>query len=168
MSSELTPAGWCTNDTDHTIHSYPKLLSQVAQQLKQCNNDLDALPREVGGEPCLYVFNVVSAFCADVKKYVYGSTTCATLVQTNNNTYDHFKLMMTLTQPPFIPHESSSCPSIDIIGRFVPSPPSSHPSIEPVYLDDVRDCAARCVLVATCMPYMRTDDSQLSNTRASA
>ena len=165
MSSELTPAGWCTNDTDHTIHSYPKLLSQVAQQLKQCNNDLDALPREVGGEPCLYVFNVVSAFCADVKKYVYGSTTCATLVQTNNNTYDHFKLMMTLTQPPFVPHESSNCLSPDIIGRFVPS---RLPPIQPVFLDNVRDCATRCVLAATFMLYMRTDKSQLSDTRASA
>ena len=112
------------------------MLKDVAQQLKQCNKDIEKLPREVANEPYLSVLNVVSAFCGKVAEHVYGSPAYPALVQENNQTYEDFRLTIALTQPAFVPCESFMTPAFNI-SAFLPSD-DVRQSTKPVYLDDVR------------------------------
>ncbi len=112
--------------------------------MKQCDKDLSKLPREVANEPYLSVLNVVSAFCGKVTEHVYGSQTCTALVQGNNQTYEHFRHTIALTQPAFVPCESFKTPAFDI-SMFRPSDDMTQ-STRPVYLDDVRTHATGYLL----------------------
>lgn len=132
------------------------MLRDVAQQMKQCNKDLGRLPRDVANEPYLSVLNVVSAFCSKVTEHVYGSPTCAALVQGNNRTYETFRLRIALTQPAFVPCESFMTPAFPI-SVFLPSDDFFR-STKPMYLDDVRTYVTKYVLnytVLHCMTKLR-------------
>ena len=121
------------------------MLQDVAQQLKQCNKDLEKLPREVANEPYLSVLNVVSAFCGKVAGHVYGSPTCPALVQKNNQTYEGFRVMIALTQPAFVPCESFMTPAFDI-SAFLPSDDACG-STKLMYLDNIRTHATGYVVI---------------------
>ncbi|KAM5536974.1 hypothetical protein V8D89_009303 [Ganoderma adspersum] len=126
--------------------SFPKVLRDVTQQMKQCDKDLGRLPRDVANEPYLSVLNVVSAFCGKVTEHVYGSPTCAALVQGNNQTYETFRRMIAGTQPAFVPCESFMTPAFDR-SAFLPSADDldCSRSAKPVYLDDVRTHVTRSI-----------------------
>ena len=117
------------------------MLRDVAQQMKQCDKDLGTLPRDVANEPYLSVLNVVSVFCSKVTEHVYGSPTCAALVQGNNWTYETFRLRIALTQPAFVPCESFMTPAFDR-SAFLPAEASDDSGFSRpakfVHLDDVR------------------------------
>ncbi|PIL25641.1 transporter [Ganoderma sinense ZZ0214-1] len=123
--------------------SFPKVLRDVAQQLKQCDRDLSRLPRNVANEPYLSVLNVVSAFFGKVADHVYGSPTCPALVQGNNLTYEAFRRKIALSQPVFVPCESFKTPAFDLRRFFALD--DLFRSAQPVYLDNIKAHAAASI-----------------------
>ena len=69
---------------------------------------MDTLPDPViATEPVPFVFNLVTAFCAEVCKHVEGSPDYALLVQADNTAFENFRTAIASTTPQFIPVEDA-------------------------------------------------------------
>ncbi|RPD70203.1 hypothetical protein L226DRAFT_574923 [Lentinus tigrinus ALCF2SS1-7] len=124
--------------TKMTRDSLPRMINEVARQIKQCDRELHALPAPVTSDPLLFMMDLVSKFCFEVKERVRGSTTHTTLVQKNNAVYQELKLAIGRTAPAFIPFESSR--PCDLSVFVVPDCTG-----DPRFLEDIKNHIESCV-----------------------
>ncbi len=74
------------------------MISEVARQIKQYDKELNALPPLVTHDPLLFMIDLVTKLCFEVKERVRGCTTHTALVQNNNAVYQELNLAIVVPE----------------------------------------------------------------------
>ncbi|THU79389.1 hypothetical protein K435DRAFT_973183 [Dendrothele bispora CBS 962.96] len=81
----------------------PRITQEAEKRLRECKKELDKLPKPIE-EPVAHLLNLVTTFSDEIKLHVRGNLEAASLIQTQNEVYQHFMCNIARTVPNFAPY----------------------------------------------------------------